>query len=71
VVPHILDVKNVFTFIIIFIKNAFVNLLFFERFLFLVAKVLNSTVPAKLWRKTTSKWWISHCSYRKFSDEEP
>ena len=58
-------------FFIIFYKNAFLTFLFLERFYFLVAKLFNSTKPAKLLHKTTFKWGIYHGSYGKFSDEEP
>jgi len=27
-------------------------------FIFQVAKIFNPTKPAKLWHKTTFKWWI-------------
>ena len=40
--------KPFFTFFIIFIKNAFLTFLFFERFLFSSDQDFNSTKPAKL-----------------------
>jgi len=50
-----IDTKEVFYYF--FLKNAFFNVLIFERFLFSSGKIFNSTKTAKLLHKTIFKWW--------------